>query len=192
MDIGTLFNHAYEALKVEDGSLRACFKPSDTKVAHGLTYWLFETTLVYFVFKAWLPIAEVVWEHALEDVGRRPDPTIVGRAGAHEKCDLALLEGGIVKAAFEAKWWNDHSTKTWRALVEDANKLRRGFPDGQVRKYLLTFWWGKPDDWEEDWQRAKQACASCDGLQLQFCNKFDTALIGEQGYFALGLVSVDQ
>ena len=189
MKIDSLFDAALKALREEDEALRACFKTSDTTVAHGLTYWLFETTLVYFIFKAWLPKVNVLWEHTLEkDVTRRPS-TAAGRLGAHEKCDLAIKEDETVVAAFEAKWWNNNSRKTRDSLVEDANKLRRGFPPS-VSKYLVTFWWGEKN-WDKDIAQATAACEE-EGFELVKHGKFETKLLGERdGYFAMAFLKVD-
>lgn len=193
-NIRALFKAALAALRTEDESLQKCFKKSDTTVAHGLTYWLFETTLVYLIFKAWLPKANVYWEHALErEVARRPNPTIVGRSGAHEKCDLAIRGNGAdgrIVAAFEAKWWNNSSTKTKASLIEDANKLRRGFPDPAVQKYLLTFWWGHHTAYKNDLAGAKDTWRREDKLKVIDHGTFDTKLIDGDGYFALGLLQV--
>jgi len=187
----TLFDAALDALEKEDKALNACFKLTDATVAKGLTYWLFETTLVYVIFKAWLRHESVFWEHAIGDPTLRPKAPVCGRSGAHEKCDLAIVDtAGTVVAAFEAKWWNDDSSKTWRALVDDANKLRRGFRQSTVEKYLLTFWWGTESSWERDLKAAQDACAADGSLLLVHADRFATQLLTGAGYFALGMIHV--
>ena len=194
-----LFQAALDALRAEDESLKACFFDGEKqrhptgRGAPGLTYWLFETTLVYFIFKAWLPKVHDVWEHVLEANSKlRPEPYSQGRKGAHEKCDLAILDAaGIVQAAFEAKWWNNSTSRTQNSLRADASKLRRAFPDGGVEKYLLTFWWGT-DTFKKDVEEARAFCKK-EALTLVVGDKFDTVLSDEKkGYFALGLLRVTQ
>jgi hypothetical protein len=193
MDINALFGLALAALKKEDESLRDTFpQQGHEEVAHGLTYWLFETTLVYFIFKAWIPKTNVVWEHALEkDVRRRPDPNVEGRMGAHEKCDLVVMEGDQPIAAFEAKWWNVDGAKIRRSLLADAAKLRRHFP-AEIAKYLITFWWSEGDTFAADTAAAREFCAS-EGLKFVKADQFCTQLRGgAAGYFVLCLLEVRQ
>jgi hypothetical protein len=196
-----LFSAALTALKDEDRAFSECF-PKDhplknyPNVAHGLAYWLFETTLVYFVFKAWLklPGVTVAWEHALRQAeAERSDPDVEGRMGAHEKCDLVLLDGkGNARRAFEAKWWTNNSRKTGQALLVDAAKLRRGF-DANTEKYLLTFWYGSKasDTVEADEAAAREFCRAHHGLAVLRVGAFETKLAsGKDGYFALGLLKI--
>ncbi len=182
MNSKDLFDMALVALEAEDQSLQASFAQSPASGAHGLTYWVFENTLVYFIFKSWLPKTDVVWEHASKQVG----------PGAHQKCDLVILDSHVAVGAFEAKWWNTNDPKTWRALVDDASKLRRNFSSKQCEKYLLTFWWGQLKDWIQDVTDAEAACKKAPRLHLVEKGKFDTKLAdGTTGYFAMGLVRVE-
>jgi hypothetical protein len=188
VDIHRLFASALEALRAEDQDLRRCFRESHTNVAPGLTYWLFETTLVYFIFKAWLKDVDVAWEHGYGAVQLR-EKAVGARSGGRRQCDLVILEKGEPTLAFEAKWWNDGTTKTFGSLLEDANRLRSGF-GRDVGKYLLTFWYGESQDATSDLAEARAACRPPLGLSIVEHDTFETRLIGRAGYFALALVAV--
>jgi hypothetical protein len=188
-----LFRLASDALGEEDRALRRRFSRARgaqagayADVAHGLTYWLFETTLVYTVFKRWLADHPVGWEHATRD--RRPSSVVA--KGSRPKCDLVVFSDWTMRApeaAIEAKWWNDGSTKGTRAILKDVAKLRRNYGD-PVRRYLLTFWWGREIGFAEDLDRAERFCDQ-HGLVLASdvaSSRFKTRLPGgELGYFAV-------
>ena len=60
---------AARALQSEDQSLRSALEAQEDiarKISngHGLTYWVYETTLVYTIWKAWLRETKVSWEVA--------------------------------------------------------------------------------------------------------------------------------
>lgn len=59
------------ALRAEDVSLHAAMSATEEfkKEARGLTYWLYETTLCYIVFKAWAQRWHVKWDW--EPAGRK-------------------------------------------------------------------------------------------------------------------------
>jgi hypothetical protein len=125
-----LFRSAAHALEAEDRALREAMGAGEAKtggygdVAHGLRYWLYEATLVYVIFRAWVSIEIVAWEYAVGDKANRPSAFTDGRRGASEKCDLMLLgKDNTPEAAFEAKWWN--TSASGKSLLADVRKLRR-------------------------------------------------------------------
>jgi hypothetical protein len=206
MKADRLFWAALAGLQAEDAALNQCFtkhtkytKNAYRDVAHGLTYWLFETTLVYVIFKAWIPKVHVIWEHPL----RQPKPRRTsrsGRGGAFRKCDLIVKEGGKTVMAFEAKWWNDNTARTFASLEADAKKLRTAFPArANVDRYILSFWSGWESDWVKDVDKANKLLARVNGLTLQRQDRFTTKHVDQNGkrmdprpgYFALGLIKVE-
>lgn len=188
-----LFRAAVDQLRCEDEALRAAMTEGHDAtggyvgVARGLTYWLFETTLVYFIFRAWVRLAHVAWEHAVGPSSERPDAFTERRRGASEKCDLVLLgDGNRPVAAFEAKWWN--TELSGKALLSDVKKLRRNFAN--IDKFLLTFWWST--DAQKDFRDADDFCQKS-GLSLVYCSSFYTSLIdGARGAFTFGVISVPE
>jgi hypothetical protein len=138
------------ALQREDRALNLALRQNQTeayaKVNQGLGYWLYETTLVYVIFKAWAPMLHVVWDWPAS-------------AGQKRRADLQILEDGKTSHAFEAKWCN---TGANAALKSDAQKIRTTF-SGTPRRFLLAFWWNKVEKADADikWlehQCAKDAC----------------------------------
>lgn len=188
-----LFRAAAEQLRHEDATLHAAMNDGHeatggySDVARGLTYWLFETTLVYIIFRAWVRRARVAWEHAVGRSSERPDAFIERRRGASEKCDLVLLDKeNKPVAAFEAKWWN--TKLSGKALLSDVSKLRRTCPT--IDKFLLTFWWG--GEVERDFKEARRFCGD-HGLTLVYCASFSTSLVGEMpGSFTFGVIRVPE
>lgn len=188
-----LFRAAVDELQAEDevlGSAMAKGRAATggyVDVARGLTYWLFETTLVYFIFRAWVRHDHVAWEHVVGPSSDRPDAYTERRRGASEKCDIVLLgDTNSPVAAFEAKWWN--SNLSGKALLSDVKKLRRTCPG--IDKFLLTFWWST--DTEGDLNDAKRFCTR-NGLSLVYCASFDTLLVADKaGAFTLGAIKVPE
>lgn len=191
-DLARLCTAASRELEREDRALQAAFEEGAKRghygeVGQGLTYWLYETTLVYIIFRAWIPIANVAWEHAIGSSSTRPSEISAGRRGASEKCDLMLLDDkNAPQAAFEAKWWNSSSAAAGALLLEDAAKLRRTCED--LEKYLLAFWWGT--DAQKDMADATAFC-EMHGLWLRYADTFGTTLRRSvRGYFALSVIEV--
>jgi len=117
-----------------------------------LAYWLYETTLVYVIYKAWLPLAHVAWEYnPKHDKAStklpRPDESPQGKKPAKGPgtVDLAVLnKQGTQKWLFEAKWWR--SSKDTALVARDAGKLGdRRFGKKVNGRFLLTFWYS----WQE-------------------------------------------
>lgn len=189
----SLFRAAVDQLKTEDEVLNAAMSQGKATtggyvdVARGLTYWLFETTLVYIIFRAWVRSAHVAWEPAVGPSSERPDAYTERRRGASEKCDLVLLgNANSPVAAFEAKWWNTEISG--KGLLSDVKKLRRTCPT--IDKFLLTFWWST--DTEKEFRGAEHFCAK-NGLSLVYCASFQTSLVAETpGSFTLGVIQVPE
>jgi hypothetical protein len=134
LDLRELLIDGACALKKEDRELRRLLEKSPyarkLKVNKGLAYTLFETTLVYLIFKAWLAKGKhVQWEMGYNENRRR-------------KADLTV-GSGKVSIRIECKWWLDNKRKTVDGITADIKKLR-GERNG--RRVLLTFWWGCEGD----------------------------------------------
>lgn len=192
-EMETLFRAAVESLKEEDAALRHALALGGERTgiqrdaARGLAYWLFETTLVYFIFRKWAEIADVAWEHAVGEAGLRPLPEELGRKAASERCDLVLLDplGGI-RVAFEAKWWNNR--RGGLSILADAKKLRRTCMNAD--KYVVAFWYSTVQESESDLAEASDFC-SREKLELSFVGTFETELIGRtRGNFAVAFIRV--
>lgn len=140
--VSRLLVAAEAALAAEDSALALAFaKCPDGKAgrenAPGLTYWVYETTLAYVLFKAWLPLARVDWEPRYSSDAR----------GSSRLLDLRVWDPSTRRPrrsiAFELKWWNAHSA----GLEADAVKLRDATAE---YRYILAFWWNRPDAWTAD------------------------------------------
>jgi hypothetical protein len=132
--IATLFPAAMKILVAEDHALRDLFENSPCTRSReldghpGLAYGLYETTLVYLLFKAWLPHVDLEWESAYSN---KPS----------HHCDLVVHSPHLF---FEAKWWGSMQGKTLNALGIDVQRLREVHDaDG---RFLLTFWWNFDKD----------------------------------------------
>lgn len=132
-----LLDAAAEALRYEDEALNKAFdsnKKCYAEVSQGLNYYLFETTLVYLIFKSWIPRAHVVWD------------SHKGKAGG--AIDLTVFEGSNVRYAFEAKWWNCGKAET--LFWHDVTKLRSLEGKKNLRTFLLAFWWVPTSDFKKN------------------------------------------
>jgi hypothetical protein len=124
----SLLPRAVRALWEEDRRLAEAFAASpvpNLQANRGLAYYLFETTLVYAIFKDWLRYCDAACE-----VGYPDAPT--------SKADLLVREGGAPTLVCEAKWWWSNAPYGTRGLEGDIQKLL-SWPD-PTRKMLLTFW----------------------------------------------------
>ncbi|MDJ0783962.1 MAG: hypothetical protein QNJ22_18470 [Desulfosarcinaceae bacterium] len=138
-----LFRAAARALQAEDASLAKSFAMApqafDRFYAdsnHGLGYDLFETTLVYFIFKAWIPLTRVAWEQGYEAPDLKWADLVV-----YDKDDAP-------KYVFEAKWWMHETQLKRKQLLKEAVKLLDWA--GDHRRFLLTFWYSDYASLEED------------------------------------------
>lgn len=136
--LATLFPAAMEALEDEDRALRSLFnncpRSGEAELGEhpGLAYGLFETTLVYLVFKAWMRHTHVDWESRYSDEHTR-------------RADLVVLRPRLY---FEAKWWGSLQDKVLTAIGTDVRRLRE--PTDANGRYFLTFWWNFDDDAPKD------------------------------------------
>jgi hypothetical protein len=155
-----LFPKALEALYNENQSLVDAFKSAPRplldmyrKPPHpalttneGLVYWLFETTLVYSIFKAWIPLAHTVWEDRYPGRSRRKIDLMVRPVVG----DFGTTWG------FEAKWCqpaNDDST-FW--LWDDAAKLV--IARDLRERFVLAFWHSPLARWTTDSDGIRRTC----------------------------------
>src|ERR1019366_8088020 len=95
-----LLDSAATSLANEDEALKKAFDNAKMPsfyagVNHGLAYAVFETQLVYAIFKSWIPMANVEWESKAYE-------------GSPYRADLAVCDDGsnTPSLVFEAKWWN--------------------------------------------------------------------------------------
>lgn len=173
--LALLMAAASRALHAEDRDLKRAFElcpsPSRDERNQGLGYWVFETTLVYAIFKAWLPLCEVTWEHAYE--------------GSGQKADLSVKDGDATWI-FEAKWWPNTQKATMASLHADIEKMRRR---QQGRSFLLTFWTSPSSAWDEE--RKDVVSIGKEGVSLRYVARFNTDVKNTRGkdesYFALAL-----
>ncbi len=135
------------ALQTEDEFLRKAFSQYVNTQhygdwPHGITI-LFETTLVYFIFRELLsrkfPL-EVLWEHEYP-------------SNRSLKADLALrdIRGGMLKeqAFLEFKIWKSDTTEE---ISTDIKKLKDNLGDykeAPTQAFVFIFWW-EPEQNEED------------------------------------------
>lgn len=168
-------------------------------ISRGLAYWLFETTLVYAIFKALAPRIVARWEHPCADAGGK-------------KADLVLFPSASEGWVFEAKWWNDDSSKTHRAILDDVEKLEPSelatmknplAQDGASstwRRFILFFAFGDTEKLETEW-------APFDAFDqkppLRFLSAFSTHIYKtwparetprfiDTGYFAMGALELSE
>jgi len=185
-DVALLGQRAAQALLQEDRALRARMRGSSAAAdyqddAAGLTYWLYETTLVYLVFRAWCLDHHVVWDWL------GPGASSPGGRGKRQ-LDL-VVELDDRRVGFEAKWWNTKAAGL--SMCHDAAKLR----NWRCRRpndngYLMAFWWTDSARLEDD-QNAADEWFTAQGLRLEYRASFPTA--GPQGKarrFFLDLIEV--
>lgn len=110
------------------------------RVGPGLSYWLYETTLVYLVWRSWVDSgvsAALDWSLAQLEAGERS-----GRKDRGKSYDLAVFcsERPFL---FEAKSWSYYSPNAMAAaLTKDARKLRNFTKAPFLKKpskYILLF-----------------------------------------------------
>ncbi|MCA9619778.1 MAG: hypothetical protein KC731_12215 [Myxococcales bacterium] len=135
---------ALAALHEEERRLNLAFTSSaeHLEYAHinrGLAYWLYETTLVYVVFRAWIPLVHVTWDY---DRGAKRGPI-----------DLTVRKNGELVRAFEAKHWMHNGNGPLDRLEQDRQKLSAS---GAPKQYLMTFW--HTADVKKDLVSADVAC----------------------------------
>ncbi|HTA88523.1 MAG TPA: hypothetical protein VK745_03070 [Polyangiaceae bacterium] len=161
---------AADALSKEDVALREALRNSIAasqykECAAGLTYWLFETTLVFVVFKAWAPHRYVEWDCTgpTNRVTRQKNPI-----------DLVVKEQSGRELGIEAKWWN--SQRVELSLDTDANKLLNWIDEGAEGKraaFLLAFWWTTEASLLHNQKEALEWCKR-KGRQLVYRSSFPT------------------
>jgi hypothetical protein len=152
-NLDRLLRCGLQGLYQENESLAAAFQPSSQpprlfyrEANQSLGYWVFETTLVYILFKAWLPTERVRWE--------APYPR-----SRQSKADLAVYhddKGQNARWVFEAKWWPNMSSKTQGAIRGDLNKLLRW--KGTDGRLLLAFWYAPEHHRQRDIDEVDSFC----------------------------------
>jgi len=171
---------AAHALRAMDASLNAAFVASRPlrrekliEWNEGLAYHVFETTLVYEVFKAWLPISSVHWEPRYE-------------GGSQKRADLVVVDDGS-KRIFEFKWWLSNNKMVLKGLRQDVDKLRK-VRDNTVERILVGLWWGW--NWEQDQKDIERA--NLPNAPLAWLARFPTHVQKrDNSYFAVAGLLVD-
>ncbi|MBL8621202.1 MAG: hypothetical protein JNK64_07865 [Myxococcales bacterium] len=202
-DLAGLFDRALLELQREDGEL-ATRMAARTDRQHaadqehpGLTYWVYETTLVYMMFKAWLPSCDAVWEPPYPlDSKHHVDIAIRGR-------------DGHLARAFEAKWWNSAGVDQYikDVLATDVGRLLTK-TSATTERYLVLFWWNTPANREHAVEQARELaqalstkCANTSGagprhgggalVQPRYLGWFDTRRRTAVVDFVMSVMSVD-
>ena len=132
-DVDSLMKAAVAALRREDEELNTALSALDKRARSGLNrglgYWLYETTLVYVVFKEWIRHRHyVVWDWPNIDRGSK-------------RVDLRVRPKRKGEWGFEFKWCNTGTSTN--ALEADAKKLREMMKDELSRGFLVGVWWNK-------------------------------------------------
>ncbi|MFH0901720.1 MAG: hypothetical protein V2A73_13915 [Pseudomonadota bacterium] len=184
-EIKRLLPVAVRALFAEDRRLALALAASPRNNPcwnYGLIYSVFETTLVYEIFKALLPMAAVEWEW--------PYP------GSTDKADLVVFDGERANVVIEAKWWMSNQKKVFSLLEVDIEKMLSW--KGLDGRYLLTFWHSQncPEMWKRDLSDVLAFCGQYDGARVEpvYAAAFPTDVVtvrAEGGsYFAMCALSV--
>ncbi|MEP7124129.1 MAG: hypothetical protein ABJE95_24595 [Byssovorax sp.] len=174
-----LLRAAAEALQSEEHVLNKAFERGSAAfyggVNQGLAYHLYETTLVYLIFKSWLPLTEVVWDaHKARGYG-----------GA---MDLVVFNEHKPRYAFEAKWWNYGKAEV--LFEHDISKLRHFKSQQDARGFLITFWWASADKLDA-YSRKVANVATQNGWQRIYQARFPIQVNDlEQPHFVLDAIEV--
>ncbi|MBA3375758.1 MAG: hypothetical protein H0U00_08095 [Actinobacteria bacterium] len=166
-ELASLMELAAVALKEEDRRLAKAIDAGRktrhrtlTEVGSGLSYWVYETTLVYLIWRAWIENGKLAaWDWTASGLAADRS-SIRGRGGL--RFDLVAFADKPT-SVFEAKWWNVETTAMRDALVADASKLRGSLVLGGAKKYLLVFWH------EEAGADASSVQKLCHDEQLTYC-----------------------
>jgi hypothetical protein len=139
---------AASTLYREDAELHASLSLSASRASYsqcaaGLSYWVYETTLVYLIFKAWAPHKHVVWDW---------DGPQNATSGRKNPIDLILEVEPGRQIGIEAKWWNSTTKRVELGLDADASKLLSWVATKPAQRtgFLLAFWWTDSERLEKD------------------------------------------
>jgi|JI10StandDraft_1071094.scaffolds.fasta_scaffold09712_11 hypothetical protein len=184
-----LLRAAVLSLRAEDAELATRFASAPAPLdysddSHGLAYGVFETALVYEIFKAWLPLASTEWESNYDEGARKVDLAVWPEPA---KDDLVWL--------FEAKWWGGMSQKHLGFLDADCAKMLNR--KTAAARFLTTFWYNDDRNWEEDLGAVRAFCARRqDGYTAKavYAASFPTHWVKARdpsgAYFAMGVFAI--
>lgn len=163
---GLAMEDKHLATRVRDGkdSRVRAMQHAFGHVGPGLSYWLYETTLVYLIWRAWLDAgvsAALDWSRAQLEA---KDPSIPnGRGQSHDLAVFCEKRPYL----FEAKSWSYYSPRmVGAALAKDAQKLRTFASAPYLKnplKHILLF--------GNDHRGDKHNDTLCANAGLQFAGK---------------------
>lgn len=140
-----LFRAALRGIKEEMSQLGRAFAQAPNshhdfykKGDHGLGHWLFESSLPYTVFKAWIPFVQVTWEKPYEDGAAPFDLVVYEENGSHNTKSWT----------FETKWWMDRIDATTLALKTDFSHMEQ-WKEERERRILLGCWYWTKEAFDE-------------------------------------------
>lgn len=206
-----LFKAALLTLRDEDKKLQCLFEsavPDDlyNDTSHGLAYWLYETTIVYLIFKAWILYGKTIWDSGYDKSLPPQIDEVINRKN-RKYCDL-VVNIGKEQFFFEVKWWRNMHKKTLGALQKDVNKLRKNKKN--ATGYLITLWYS----WEQNhWIKNDNSpnktntdieevakFSSSNGCKIEyfgafpthfcFCQKNSSPIQKPEAYFAMAIFKV--
>lgn len=184
-----LLSDAFVTLRREDDEIGSLLRKSHPKASlegfnAGVLYWLYETTLAYLIFKAWLQNAAAHWEHKYPQYMQGP-------RGSKLKADLVLNRKEQPVWAFEAKWFPNTQSKMMKYLEHDVARLLRWAE--LEHRFLLVFWSGAAPNFEDDWVSRRDAvlanCGRLADVQPCWVDAFPADRVdvkpSREGYFAM-------
>jgi hypothetical protein len=180
-DLVDLLKAAALALEDEERTLHTAYMAGNIvypgfhqrrNVNEGLAFRLYETSIMYVIYKAWLPRVPVAWDYERGAV-----------RGAIDLVVLDTVDHDRALWAFEAKWWNRESDEKW--LVADFDKLAAYEAS---RRLVLALWFDcrANRDFNEDW--TARTCQLRKWNRV-FSARFSCHVFGcDDGEFALDVI----
>lgn len=183
VELRRLCETALTALYEEERALQSAFASANAAFYapdnHGLAYWLYETTLCYLIFKAWIPYTCVVWDWAEARPGKRRGRSAIDLT-VHDPDDRSRI-----RFAFEAKYWMSEAQTPW--VLKDAEKLAGASAD---RKFLIAFWRTDESQFGEYNQKVTDVATRKHWMRI-FSGRFPCHVAGKPGWsFVLDVVEL--
>ncbi len=205
-DIASLMEAAGKALADENAQVSQLLENASRKTGkefvaaygragRGLSYWFYEDTLVYLVWKAWVGCGRAVaWDWTVRDLrsGREQRP----EEGDKQKIDLIVFgPDAAPQMAFEAKWWNSDSAIP--AMLHDAEKMVDSQVLAKSQKFIMAFWWDLMERLSTWPDAIRKFTEKRRGLEYRGYASFPAGffdgkdhVLADKGCFAVGLIEV--